>query len=194
MPFASLSVRRKLRKHQREDAGGGNRELSRGADLAEFELRIIAKRQGHTARGRRPAVGGGLRQQDQHEEWTQLHLNTCDRPVDISGRGGSCQRSATPFTSGGTRGVRESTKPLTRFQLANVSATNFRPYVFNNPRVHFPPASRVSMSAFDSHRPLTMTPAIRELFAMFVSGLASSRIRSARLPAATVPTVDCVPK
>jgi hypothetical protein len=61
-------------------------------------------------------------------------------------------------------------------------------------RVHFPRASRVSMSAFDSHRPLTMTPAIRELFAMFVSGLASSRMRSARLPAATVPTVDCVPK
>ena len=61
-------------------------------------------------------------------------------------------------------------------------------------RVHFPAASRASMSAFDSHRPLTMTPAIRELFAMFVSGLASSRMRSARLPAATVPTVDCVPK
>jgi hypothetical protein len=43
------------------------------------------------------------------------------------------------------------------------------------------------MSAFGSHRPLTITPAIRELFAMFVSGLASSRMRSARLPADNSP-------
>jgi DNA-binding IclR family transcriptional regulator len=35
--------------------------------------------------------------------------------------------------------------------------------------IHFSAASRASMSALDSHRPLTMTPAIRELFAMFVS-------------------------
>ena len=61
-------------------------------------------------------------------------------------------------------------------------------------RVHLPAASLASISAFDSHRPLTMTPAIRELFAMFVSGFASSRTRSARLPAVTVPTLACVPK
>ena len=40
------------------------------------------------------------------------------------------------------------------------------------------------MSAFDSQRPLAMTPAIRELLAMSVNGFASSRIRSARRPGA----------
>ena len=43
-----------------------------------------------------------------------------------------------------------------------------------SPPFSFPTASRASISAFDSQRPLTITPAIRELFAMFVSGLASS--------------------
>ena len=54
---------------EREDAGGGKGELSRGADLADFEPRIIAKRQRYTARGsgRGPAVSG-LREQQQHGE------------------------------------------------------------------------------------------------------------------------------
>ena len=44
--------------HEREDEGGGKGELGRGTDLADFEPRVIAKRQGHTARGpgRRPAA------------------------------------------------------------------------------------------------------------------------------------------
>ena len=50
------------------------------------------------------------------------------------------------------------------------------------------------MSAFDSHLPLTMTPAIRELFATFVSGLASSRIGIGSLAGGDRPDGDCLPK
>ena len=48
--------------------------------------------------------------------------------------------------------------------------------------------------AFDSQRPATTTPARRATFEISVSGLASSRMTSARLPCSTVPVSDNVPK
>ena len=62
--------------HEREDKGGGKGQLGCGADLADFELRIVAKCQGHTLRsaGRPPVAGGGLRQRNQHEEGSSSHL------------------------------------------------------------------------------------------------------------------------